>query len=69
MVLDLTNIAHLSSAALSMLVTLKTTLEQADGRLCLACAGPEIMRVLRLCTLDEVVDILPDVDEAVERLS
>ena len=69
LVVDMENVNQLSSAALSMIVTLKSNVEGLGGRLRLAAVGPEPRRVLRLSTLDEVIEVHTTVDDAVASLS
>ena len=64
MVLDFSDVEHLSSSALGMLITLNTRLQDRDGGLCLVHVGEPIGEVFRITRLDRVLSSVPDLAEA-----
>jgi len=64
MVLDFSDVEHLSSSALGMLITLNTRLQDRDGGLCLAHVGEPIGEVFRITRLDRVLSSVSDLAEA-----
>ena len=65
MVLDFINVAHMSSSALGMLITLHKRVREKDGQLRLCNIRPSIREVFSITRLDEVIRISPSRDEAV----
>ena len=68
-VLDLGNVAHLSSSALGMLVAMKSSTEGRSGALALANVRPELLEIFKLTRLDKVLAIHDGVDPAVASLT
>ena len=64
MVLDFSDVEHLSSSALGMLITLNTRLQDRDGGLCLVHVGEPIGEVFRITRLDRVLSSVPGLAEA-----
>jgi|TARA_B110000495_G_C22783480_1_gene458171 anti-sigma B factor antagonist len=64
MVLDFSNVEHLSSSALGMLITLNSRLQDRSGGLCLAHVAAGIGEVFRITRLDRVLHIEPDIASA-----
>jgi len=58
--IDLTEASFVDSTTLRVLVGAIMRLRLRDGRLVLACAEPEILRVLEITGLDQVVAALRD---------
>ncbi|MDP6890740.1 MAG: STAS domain-containing protein [Phycisphaerales bacterium] len=63
-VLDFSQVEHLSSSALGMLITLNSRLQDRSGGLCLAHVNETIGEVFRITRLDRVLKIEPDVASA-----
>jgi anti-sigma B factor antagonist len=68
LVLDLSNVHHLSSAALGMFLVLKNSVETRGGGLCIAAVKDDLMQVFKLTKLHKVLRICNDADQAVETL-
>ena len=64
MVLDFSDVEHLSSSALGMLITLNSRMQDREGGLCLAHVGEPIGEVFRITRLDRVLSSVPDLAEA-----
>jgi anti-sigma B factor antagonist len=63
-VLSFKSVEHLSSAALSMLITLKNRVEERKGKLKLSDINPQIFEVFKITRLNTVFDIQPTIDKA-----
>ncbi|MDP6890358.1 MAG: STAS domain-containing protein [Phycisphaerales bacterium] len=63
-ILDFSQVEHLSSSALGMLITLNSRLQDRDGGLCLAHVNETIGEVFRITRLDRVLRIEPDLPSA-----
>ena len=68
-VLDLGSVRQLSAAALSMLLTTKSTATVHGGQLCLANVGGELLEMLKVTKLDTVLRIHKSTDDAVESMA
>ncbi len=68
-VLDLGSIEQLASAALSMLITAKSTATIRGGKLCLANVGDELLEMFKVTKLDTVLRIHKSTDAAVQSLA
>ena len=64
MLIDLTNIEYLSSAAIGVLINTKRALQKVSGDVTLCGLRPEIEQVFRICRLDRTFDIYPDLESA-----
>lgn len=64
--LDFTNVDHLSSAALGMLINANNRLRQKNGQLRLCKIRPQILEVFAITKLNKLFRILPTRDEALE---
>ena len=64
--LDFSNVDHLSSAALGMLINANNRIKQRNGQLRLASIKPQIREVFTITKLDKLFRILPDRAEAVQ---
>ena len=64
---DMASINHLSSAALGMLVTLKSNVDAVDGRLCLSGIQHDLMQIFKLTKLNKVLEIHETADGALRR--
>lgn len=63
-VMDFSQVEHLSSSALGMLITLNSRLQDRSGGLCLAHVNDTIGEVFRITRLDRVLHIESDVASA-----
>ncbi|MCP3906318.1 MAG: STAS domain-containing protein [Planctomycetes bacterium] len=66
--LDMKGVQFLSSSALGMLLTLKTTIEGKGGALQLAGVKPDIMEVFKITKLHKLFGMSDNVDAAKARL-
>lgn len=65
-VLDFTNVGHMSSSALGMLITLHKRIRERDGHLRLACIQPTIYEVFVITRLNEIFQICQTRQDALE---
>ncbi len=68
LVLDFSNVAHMSSSALGMLITLQKRVKDKKGQLRLCCIQPAIYEVFVITRLNEIFSIHGTRDEALESL-
>jgi anti-sigma B factor antagonist len=66
LLLDFTNVDHLSSAALGMLINANNRVRQKNGKLRLCKIRPQILEVFAITKLNKLFRILPTRDEAME---
>ncbi len=64
MLLSFKNVEHLSSAALGMLITLKTKIEEKRGKLKLSEINPQIFEVFKITRLNKMFEIHPTAEDA-----
>jgi anti-sigma B factor antagonist len=69
LVLDFTSVDHMSSSALSMLITLNKRARQSNGRLVLCNISPPIYEAFTITRLNEVFKTCADRSEAVAEAS
>lgn len=69
LVLDFTHVAHMSSAALGMLITLHKHIRERRGQLRLCHIRPEIYEVFVITKLSEIFQIYEDRSAALASLS
>ena len=62
--LDFSNVDHLSSAALGMLINANNRIKQKNGQLRLASIKPQIFEVFLITKLNKLFRILPNRPEA-----
>jgi anti-sigma B factor antagonist len=62
--LDFSNVDHLSSAALGMLINANNRIKQKNGQLRLASIKPQIFEVFVITKLNKLFKILPAREEA-----
>lgn len=65
-VLDLTGVTFLDSSGLGALVSSHRRLQLLGGRLRLVCRNDLVLRVFRLTGLDNVMSIVPTLEQALE---
>jgi anti-sigma B factor antagonist len=65
LLLDFTNVDHLSSAALGMLINCNNKIKQKNGQLRLTNIKPQIFEVFVITKLNKLFRILPTRDEAI----
>lgn len=68
LVLDFTAVGHMSSSALGMLITLLKRIREKHGQLRLCGIQPSIYEVFTITRLNEIFQILPTRQEAIESL-
>ncbi len=68
-VLDLGSVEQLSSAALSMLLTTRSTATIHGGQLCLANIGDELLELFKVTKLDTLLQIHKSTDAAVAAMA
>ena len=66
LLLDFSNVDHLSSAALGMLINANNRIKQKNGQLRLANIKPQIYEVFVITKLNKLFRILPDRAEALK---
>lgn len=69
MVLDFSSVAHMSSSALGMLITLHKRIREENGQLRLCCIAPAIHEVFVITRLNEIFQIHTSREEALTSLS
>jgi len=65
--LNFGNVQYLSSAALGKLINLKKKVGAAKGKLKLCCIHPDLLEVFRITRLDQVFEIYPDEQTALDK--
>lgn len=60
LLLNFSNVDHLSSAALGMLLTLNKRVQAGNGKLKLSDIKPQILEVFKITRLNKILDIQPD---------
>ena len=68
LVLDFTNVGHMSSSALGMLITLHKRIRERDGELRLCAIGPTIYEIFVITRLNEIFRIHESVSDALADL-
>jgi len=63
-VVDMAGVGFMDSSALGMLVVTFKSLRDVGGRLCLAAAQPAVHSVLRITSVDQVIDVYDNVQAA-----
>ena len=69
LVLSFRNVEHLSSAALGMLINLRTQVEKAGGKLKLSNIRPQIYEVFKITQLHRLFDIHETAAQAIHQFS
>ena len=64
LLLDFSNVDHLSSAALGMLINVNNKIKQQNGQLRLSNIKPQIYEVFVITKLNKLFKILPNRDDA-----
>jgi anti-sigma B factor antagonist len=64
LVLDFSGVEFMASAGVAVLLDISAQFEADGGSLRLACVHPMVARVLSLTSADQLVPVLPTVDEA-----
>lgn len=68
LVLDFTNVAHMSSSALGMLITLHKRIREREGQLRLCCIQPTIYEVFVITRLNEIFRVCQSRQEALDSM-
>ena len=68
-ILDFSNVGHMSSSALGMLITLHKRVREKKGQLRLSGIQPPIYEVFVITRLNEIFEICQSKDEALKTLS
>jgi len=68
-IMDFTGVAHMSSSALGMLITIQKRVRERSGQLKLCGIHPAIMEVFTITRLNEVFDIHPTRQDALASLN
>ena len=69
LVLDFSNVGHMSSSALGMLITLQKHIRQRKGALRLCCIQPTIYEIFVITRLNEIFEIQESVQDALASLA
>lgn len=64
LVIDFTNVEHMSSSVLGMLITLQKRIREGEGELRLCCIQPTIYEVFVITRLNEIFQIHEVVSDA-----
>jgi anti-sigma B factor antagonist len=67
-VLDLTSVEFIDSTGLSVLLNGLRRVTRVRGSMVIACANPTVLRLFEITRLDSTFEILPDCDEAIDRI-
>jgi anti-sigma B factor antagonist len=67
-VLDLMEVGFIDSTGLSVLLNGLRRVTRVRGAMVLACANPTVLRLFEITKLDTTFEIVPDCDEAIERV-
>lgn len=67
LLLNFGNVQYLSSAALGKLINLKKKVGAVKGKLKLCCIHPDLLEVFRITRLDQVFEISPDEQTALNK--
>ena len=68
-VLDFSNVGHMSSSALGMLITLQKRIREGKGQLRLCCIQPTIYEVFVITRLNEIFQIHESVQDALASIA
>jgi anti-sigma B factor antagonist len=63
-VVDLAGVGFMDSSGLGVLVVMFKALREVGGRLCLAAVQPAVLSVLRITSVDRVIDVYDTVQAA-----
>ncbi len=63
-VVDMAAVGFMDSSALGTLVVIFKALQDVGGRLCLAAVQPAVRSVLKITSVDRVIDVYADVQAA-----
>ena len=66
LVIDFSNVKFLTSSALGLLIRVSKRISESSGNLRLCSIDPRILEIFRITRLDNVFDIQPDTESAVE---
>ena len=69
LLIDFSNVEHLSSAALGMLITLNKQVVEQKGQLVLANIHPQIFEVFKITRLNKLFNIQATTEEALNEFS
>lgn len=67
LLLNFGNVQYLSSAALGKLINLKKKVGAVKGKLKLCCIHPDLLEVFRITRLDQVFEIYPEEQQALDK--
>jgi anti-sigma B factor antagonist len=67
-VLDLTGVEFIDSTGLSVLLNGLRRVTRVRGAMVIACANPTVLRLFEITRLDSTFEILPNCDEAIDRI-
>ena len=67
LLLNFGNVQYLSSAALGKLINLKKKIAAVKGKLKLCCIHHDLLEVFRITRLDQVFEIYPDEQTAIDK--
>ena len=68
LVLDMRQVEFIDSTGLSVLLNGLRRVTRVRGAMAIACANPTVLRLFEITKLDSTFDILPDCDQAIERI-
>ena len=68
LLLDMSKVAHLSSAALSVLLALRQHVEKAKGMLVISGLSPDLQKLFKLTSLHKIFTFAGSEQEALEKM-
>lgn len=68
-VVDLSNVQHISSSGLRVLVSFYKKVISNDGKLTLAALNSNLRKIFRIVELDEVFEVYDSVEDAIDAIS
>jgi len=66
LVFDLTNVSHVDSTGIGIIVMVAGRMKEAGGQLRLAGASEHVEKMLRLTSIDKIVGLYPTTNSAVQ---
>jgi anti-sigma B factor antagonist len=69
LIFDLTNVEHMDSSGVQLMVQCSTAVRKSGGELRLAGANPRVARLFQITRLDSILPLFPSVATACEGLT
>lgn len=68
LVFDMTEVKYVDSSGLSAILVANRLVTEMQGTLVLTCLSEHVMKLITISKLDSVLNILPSVEEGVDRI-